>query len=90
MSEAARKSEVTTGTAIVKWRDLEFTVSTEYDDYPVDFMEAVEDGRTVGIVRGALGPAQWRVVKALNLKMADLAELAEGVADALGFNSTGE
>lgn len=90
MSEETRKSEVTTKTAEVKWRTFVFEVSTDYDEYPVDFMEAVEDGRSVGIVRGALGPQQWREIKALNLKMRELAELSDAIAEAMGFKSAGE
>src|SRR5690349_16978699 len=76
-------------TAKVEFRGETFTVPTEYDDFSIDFVEALEDGRTVGIVRGALGPAQWRVVKAMDLKARDLAPLAEVIAQAMGFADAG-
>lgn len=77
-------------TATFFWRDIEFTVPTNADDWSTDFLESLEEGKAVGIVRGALGPAQWRRVKAMNLKVRDLSELSEQVAKAMGFGSTGE
>jgi hypothetical protein len=90
MSEDVRETEAKSGTAVLTWRGHEFTVSTEYDDWSVDFTESLEEGKSVGIVRGALGPTQWRVVKNMNLKNRDLGELAEQIAKAMGFGSTGE
>lgn len=91
MSEEARKAEARGDkTATVEFRGQVFTVSTEYDEYPVDFMEAIEDGRAVGICRGALGPRQWRQVQSMRLKMRDLAELSDLIAEAMGFGSAGE
>ena len=87
----ARKAEATGAkTAVVKWRGHEFEVATEYDDWSVDFVESLEEGKAVGIVRGALGPADWRSVKEQNLKMRDLSELANLIAQALGFGEAGE
>lgn len=91
MSEETRKAEARGDkTAEVKFRGRTFTVSTEYDEYPVEFMEAVEDGRAVGICRGALGPRQWREVQSMRLNMRDLGELSNAIADAMGFSSAGE
>jgi hypothetical protein len=91
MSEDVRKAEAKGETvATVEFRGQTFTVSREYDDMTVDFMESIEEGKSVGIVRGALGPDQWRVVKAMNLKMRDLSELADKIAAAMGFTSSGE
>ena len=86
----ARKAEATDKAAIVEWREHTFTVSREYDDWTVDFLESLEEGKAVGIVRGALGPAQWRVVRGLNLKVRELNELAGLIAQAMGFGSAGE
>ncbi|MGE5500294.1 MAG: hypothetical protein ACM3W4_00020 [Ignavibacteriales bacterium] len=90
MSNETRKAEVTDGLATVEFRGNTFTVSTEYDDWSVDFLESLEEGKSAGIVRGALGPNQWRTVKSLDLKVRDLTELADLIAKAMGFGSTGE
>jgi hypothetical protein len=90
MSNETRKNEAKDGLATVDFRGHEFTVSTEYDDWSVDFLESLEEGKSVGIVRGALGPNQWRKVQAMDLKVRDLSELADRVAKAMGFGSTGE
>lgn len=90
MSEEARKVEAKSGLAEVEWRGHKFTISTEYDDWSVDFTESLEEGKSVGVVRGALGPRQWRVIRGMNLKNRDLGELANVIARALGFESTGE
>lgn len=90
MSEKARKDEAKSSTAKVEWRGHTFEVSREYDDWSVDLLESLEEGKAVGIVRGALGPQQWRTVSGLNLKVRDLGELSEAIAKAMGFGSAGE
>lgn len=91
MNDEARKAEAKDDpTATVEFRGLTLTVSREYDDWPVEFVDALEEGKTVGICKGALGPAQWRRVRALDLKMRDLAPLADLIAQALGFGDAGE
>lgn len=90
MSDEARKAEASgESTATVEFRGETFTVPTEYDDFSLDFLEALEDGRTIGIVRGALGPVQWRVVKAMSLTARDLGPLADKIAEAMGFTNAG-
>ena len=86
----ARKAEATNSPATVEWRGHTFDVSREYDEWSVDFLESLEEGKAVGIVRGALGPRQWRVVRELNLKVRELNELAGLIAEAMGFGSAGE
>lgn len=76
--------------AVVEWRGHRFKVAREYSDWTVDFVESLEEGKAVGIVRGALGPNQWRLVKAMNLKVSDLDDLSASIAKALGFSSVGE
>lgn len=90
MSNETRKDEAKGKDATVDFRGHKFTVSREYDDWSVDFLESLEEGKSVGIARGALGPAQWRTVRAMNLKVRDLNELADLIAKAMGFGSTGE
>lgn len=87
---SARKSEAQGNTVTVEWRGLELTIPATYDQWSVDFVESLEEGKAVGIVRGAVGPDQWRAVKAMNLNMADLAELSNEIAKGLGFGETGE
>jgi len=90
MSEDARKDEAQDKAAVVEWRGHEFEVSREYGEWSVDFLESLEEGKSVGIVRGALGPSQWRTVKGMDLKVRELNDLAEQIAAAMGFGSTGE
>lgn len=91
MSEDARKAEAAgEATATVEFRGETFTVSREMDDWPVEFVDALEEGKTVGIVKGALGPAQWRRVRSMNLRMRDIEPLADGITTALGFGNPGE
>ena len=85
MSEAARKAEAGGNVGTVEFRGHTFTVPLEHDDFTVDFLESVEDGKTIGIVRGALGPNQWRTVKAMGLTARELTPLMEGIAEAMGF-----
>ena len=91
MSEAHKAEAQGATTAEVEFRGHTFTVPRgSYDDMPVAFIEAVEDGKAVSTVRGALGPQQWRTVQAMRLNMAELSELADKVAVAMGFGSAGE
>lgn len=89
-SNTPLKDEAQGKTASVEFRGQTFEVPRDYDDWSVDLVESLEEGKTVGIVRGALGPSQWRTVRAMDLKVRDLAELANGIASALGFASAGE
>jgi hypothetical protein len=90
MSNEARRTEAQgETTAEVEFRGHTFTVSREYDDFSIDFLESIEEGKTVGIVRGALGPNQWRTLKSLDLKARDLSELMGLLVDAMGFGDAG-
>jgi hypothetical protein len=90
MSNEVRKEEAHGATAKVEWRGHEFEVSREFDDWSVDFLESLEEGKSVGIVRGAIGAKAWRQVQAMDLRVRDLNELAGLVAAAMGFGSAGE
>lgn len=90
MSDETRKDEAQGKTAIVEWRGHKFEISREYDDWTVDFLESLEEGKAVGVVRGALNVKDWRTVKSMRLKVRDLDELSELIAKAMGFGSTGE
>jgi hypothetical protein len=91
MSNETRKAEARgETTAAIEFRGETFTVSTEQDDFSVEFLEALEDGRTIGMVRGALGPRQWREVQAMQLKLKELRPFADDIARAMGFGDAGE
>lgn len=86
----ARQAEANGNTTTVDFRGQKFTIPLDYDDFTVDFLESIEEGKTVGIVRGALGTRQWQRVRSMNLKIKELAPLAEDIAKAMGFADTGE
>lgn len=91
MSTEARKSEATDATVgVVKFRHLEFTIPLDYAEWPLELHEALEDGREIAVLRAALGPEQWAVVRKMQLKTDGLNELAGAIASALGFKSAGE
>lgn len=90
MSDARKAEAKGETTATVEFRGETFTVPTEYDDFSVDFVEALEDGKTLSLVRGALGPTQWRVVKSMRLTVKELTPFADDIARAMGFGEAGE
>lgn len=90
MNNEARKSEAKNEAATIVWRDHTFTVDREFDDWSLALVEALEEGRSVAIIREALGPAQWASVKSESPKVRDITGLADDIANALGFGSTGE
>jgi hypothetical protein len=85
-----RETEATQTHGTFTFRGHEFSVPLDRDEWSVDFLEAIEDGRAAGTVRGALGAEQWQTVKGLDLKVKDLAELGDLIAAVLGFGSPGE
>ena len=90
MSDPRQDEAKDATTATVEFRGDTFTVPRSYDDWTVDFLESIEEGKVIGIVRGALGPAQWRRVKGMNLTMKQLQPFADDIAAAMGFGSPGE
>lgn len=91
MSNETRKAEAEgTKTAVVKFRGREFTIPTDYNDWPLELHEALEDGREIAVIRAAFGQTQWAVVRAMGLTTPGINELATAVSEALGFKSTGE
>lgn len=85
-----RETEATANVGVVEFRGHTFEVPLERAEWTLDFVESLEEGKSVGIVRGALGPGQWRVVRSLDLRLKDLEELSDKIAAAMGFGSTGE
>ena len=91
MSTSPRKAEATNeNIASVTFRGHTFTVNRDYDEWTVDLLESIEEGKVVGIVRGALGEAQFRRVREMRLKVKDLRELSDDIVKAMGLGNTGE
>lgn len=91
MSNEDRKAEAQNEhEATVEFRGSKFTITRNYDDWPLELHEALEDGKDIAAMRAALGDQQWAVIRAMKLKTPDLRELTSAVVKALGFDSVGE
>ena len=86
----AREAEATNQPGSFEFRGETFTVSRNRDEWTLDFLESMEEGKAVGIIRGALGPDQWRVVRSMDLRVKDADELSDLIAKAMGFGGVGE
>lgn len=84
------KTEAQSDVGTFEFRGETFTVPLERVKWSVDLIESLEEGKAVGSVRGALGPAQWRTVRAMELNMGELGELSLLIAEAMGFSDAGE
>ena len=85
--ETNLRNEANGSTATFEWRGESFTVPLEYDDFPVEFIEAVADGRPGPVqTRALLGPEQWQIVRRMNPKGRDLNELQEVIQGATGLS----
>lgn len=89
-TEASRLNEATSSTASFEFRGEKFTVSLNRDEWTLDFLESMEEDKAAGIIRGALGPDQWRLVRSMDLKVKDAEELTDLIAKAMGFGGVGE
>lgn len=76
----------------VVWRDQKFHIAASADDWPVDVIEAFEQGKAATALAGVLGPAQWARFKATKPapKVKDLTGLMDTIASKLGFGNAGE
>jgi len=92
MSNEARAAEAADQkTATVTFRGIEFEVPRTYDDWPIQFIQALDQGASRGkYLPLLLGEATWARLVKLNLKGSDLIELDQEVAVALGFKNPGE
>lgn len=92
MSTSPRKTEATGDDNIVtiEFRGQTFTLNRDYDEWTVDLLESIEEGKVVGIVRGALDVPQFRRVREMRLKVKELRELSDLIVAAMGFGNTGE
>lgn len=85
-----REAEARGEKVTVPFRGHTFECERDREEWSVDLLESLEEGKSVGIVRGFLGPAQWRTVKSMDLKSRDLDELSDAIARAMGFGGVGE
>lgn len=87
MSETARKAEANRSSVTFEFRDESFEVPTEYDEYPLSFIEAASEDRPLAIqIRELLGPDQWARVRAMGLNGRELNELSAAMTDAAGLS----
>lgn len=85
-----REAEANGDPCTFEFRGETFTVSRHRDEWTLDFLESLEEGKAVGIIRGALGADQWRTVRGMDLKVKDADELSNLIAKAMGFADVGE
>lgn len=74
----------------VHWRDFEFEVAADADDWDARTTLAFEQGRAVTGVQGVLGREQFNELMATNPKNRDVGDLFQTIAKAIGLESAGE
>lgn len=80
----AAKNEVAKIKPTFTYDGVKYTVDDTMD-WDISVLEAVEDNKIVSIVRELLGPDQWEKFKIKPRKVADLNELFEAIAKAVGL-----
>lgn len=76
------------GIGTVEFRGVTLTFATEYDEYPMSFIEAVNGGEGPDVqARELLGPEQWAKVRPLLAKGRDLNELVKALDVAQGTDA---
>lgn len=76
-------------TTTVAWRDFEFTLPAELEDWPIDVTLAFENGKAVTGVRLLLGPEQWGRLAATKPRNRDINDLFQVIAERLGLVTAG-
>ena len=74
----------------VHWRDHEFEVAADADDWDARTTLAFEQGRAVTGVQGVLGPKQFGELMKTNPKNKDVGDLFATIAKAIGLETAGE
>lgn len=88
---AAVKAEATDQeTVTVKWRDLEFEVPTDRDEWSFEAHLAIEEQNYFIALKEFLPPASFAKFRSSRPKGRDSAELFRAVAVALGMIDAGE
>lgn len=78
VSEEAKNEDVT-----VEFREQKYTVPKEFRNWPLEAVEAQENGRMVGAVKELLGPEQYATLRKTANTVGDLEEFTEKLFDAL-------
>lgn len=81
LAAEAKETETT-----AEFRGKKFKLPPSVDAWPLDVLEAFEDGKTVIVLRELLGPDQWAVVKSMKLKVEDFGELTKAIFAATGLD----
>jgi hypothetical protein len=91
-TDALRAEVLGADTMAVAFEGLDFTVPRDVQDWPVDAMEAMEDGKAATALRALLPAAQWTAFKAQSPKptIRTIAALLDAIAVEAGFKSAGE
>ena len=89
--------EATTGSIDVEWEGMTLTVLTDTNEWPVDALEAFELGHAISLLRAMFTSDVYEAMKATfqrnhgrSLRLKDLNGLTEAMANAAGFDTTGE
>jgi hypothetical protein len=91
MSDAARNEVEQPDTIDVVWRGETLTLPASLDESPLEVLEAFELGHAVQAMRLILGGGQLdRLKLKLSLRVKDFGELADFVAQEMGFGNAGK
>lgn len=77
-------------TVAVPYGGQTYTIPAERDRWPLDVLEALEEGKMTIALRGLLGSKQWARFKATGPRTGDMGALWEAVGKAVGFDTVGE
>lgn len=97
IDEAAEVEAAGYKTITVSYAGEDWTIPASLDDADVDVIEAFEEEKVVGILRGLLGPAQWKMLKRAArrdrhpqpFRAEELTPLVEQIAKIYGFDTAG-
>lgn len=78
------KSEATKSKITFTFDGEKYTIAPTAE-WDITVLEAVEDGKTVSLVRAILGDKQWEQFKAKPRKVEDLNKLFEAISKATGI-----
>lgn len=79
--EAVTKDEIT-----FEYGELSFTIPTS-ENWPIDVIEAVEEGRMTGALKALLGDRQWAKFKGSHNTVGDLHKFFEAAGNAVSVKN---